>query len=88
MPLRRRRSHHQQLTEFERGREQWSRDDTASRKQGSVWPRGTNEREARRIRSTTVSHRTASATENPAAVGTTLTKQTFRIRLLQEQPQA
>ncbi|GBN61047.1 hypothetical protein AVEN_131411-1 [Araneus ventricosus] len=79
MPLRRRRSHYQQLTEFERGRvvglreggfsfsdiaerlgrnvstvhdcwQQWSREGTASRRPGSGRPRGTTEREDRRVR--------------------------------------
>ncbi|GBN55869.1 hypothetical protein AVEN_87235-1 [Araneus ventricosus] len=77
--LRRRRSHYQQLTEFERGRvvglreggfsfraiaerlgrnastvhdcwQQWSREGTASRRPGSGRPRGTAEREDRRVR--------------------------------------
>ncbi|GBN73539.1 hypothetical protein AVEN_199944-1 [Araneus ventricosus] len=92
MSLRRRRSHYEQLTEFERGRViglreggfsfrdiaerlgrnvstvhdcwvRWSRDGTASRRPGSGRPRGTTEREDRRIRRTAVSHRTASAAE-------------------------
>lgn len=117
MPLRRRRSHYQQLTEFERGRViglreggfsfrdiaerlgrnvstvhdcwvQWSRDGTASRRPGSGRPRGTTEREDRRIRRTAVAHRTASAAEIRAAVGTTVTQRTVRNRLLEGQLRA
>ncbi|GBM38420.1 hypothetical protein AVEN_260805-1 [Araneus ventricosus] len=50
MPLGRRKNHYQQLTEFERGRVQWSREDTASRRPGSGRPRGTTEREDLRVR--------------------------------------
>ncbi|GBM09106.1 hypothetical protein AVEN_5289-1 [Araneus ventricosus] len=117
MPLRRRRSHYEQLTEFERGRViglreggfsfrdiaerlgqnvstvhdcwvRWSRDGTASRRPGSGRPRGTTEREDRRIRRTAVSHRTASAAEIRAAVGTTVTQRTVRNRLLDVQLRA
>ncbi|GBM95972.1 hypothetical protein AVEN_7268-1 [Araneus ventricosus] len=111
MPLRRRRSHYEQLTEFERGLREgsfrdiaerlgqnvstvhdcwvrWSRDGTASRRPGSGRPRGTTEREDRRIRRTAVSHRTASAAEIRAAVGTTVTQRTVRNRLLDVQLRA
>ncbi|GBM29648.1 hypothetical protein AVEN_125295-1 [Araneus ventricosus] len=117
MPLRRRRSHYEQLTEFERGRViglreggfsfrdiaerlgrnvstvhdcwvRWSRDGTASRRPGSGRPRGTTEREDRRIRRTAVSHRTASAAEIRAAVGTTVTQRTVRNQLLDVQLRA
>ncbi|GBM39789.1 hypothetical protein AVEN_25007-1 [Araneus ventricosus] len=115
MPLKRRRSHYQQLTEFERGRvvglregefsfldiaesldsnvstncwQQWSREDTASRKPGSRRPCGTTEREDRRNRRMTVAHRTASVAEIRAAVGTTVTQRTVTNRLLQGQLRA
>ncbi|GBO37089.1 hypothetical protein AVEN_176224-1 [Araneus ventricosus] len=103
MPLRSRRSHYQQLTEFGRGRvvglreggfsfrdiaerrgrnistvhhcwQQWSREGTASRRPGS--------------RGTTVAHRTASAAEIRAEVGTTVTQRTVTNRLLQGQLRA
>ncbi|GBM76208.1 hypothetical protein AVEN_55044-1 [Araneus ventricosus] len=105
MPLRRRRNHYQQLTEFERGRvvglreggfsfrdiaerlgrnvstvhdcwQQWSREGTDSRRLGSGWPRGTTDRRVRRM---AVAHRTASAAEIRAAVGTTVTQRTVKI---------
>lgn len=117
MPLRRRRSHYQQLTEFERGRvvglreggfsfrdiaerlgrnvstvhecwQQWSREGTASRRPGSGRPRGTTEREDRRVRRMAVANRTASAAEIRAAVGTTVTQRTVTNRLLQGQLRA
>ncbi|GBO44810.1 hypothetical protein AVEN_275372-1, partial [Araneus ventricosus] len=50
---------------------QWSRDGTASRRPGSGRPRGTTEREDRRFRRIAVAHRTASAAEIRAVVGTT-----------------
>ncbi|GFV43394.1 uncharacterized protein TNCV_886321 [Trichonephila clavipes] len=40
--------------------EQWLRDGTASRRPGSKWPRGTTERENRRIRCMAVVHCIAS----------------------------
>ncbi|GBL86630.1 hypothetical protein AVEN_78210-1 [Araneus ventricosus] len=99
--FKKRRSHHQQLTEFERGREvglreggfsfldiaerlgrnvstvhdcwqQWSRGRYCLKKTGSGMPRGTTEREDRRVRRMAVAHRTASAPEIRAAVGTTV----------------
>ncbi|GBM55258.1 hypothetical protein AVEN_18079-1 [Araneus ventricosus] len=112
MPLRRRRSHYQQPTEFERGRvvglreggfsfrdiaerlgrnvstvhdcwQQWSKEGTASRRPGSGRPRGPTEREDRRVRRMALAHRTASAAEIRAAVGTTVTQRTVTYRLLQ-----
>ncbi|GBL97074.1 hypothetical protein AVEN_254116-1 [Araneus ventricosus] len=112
MPLRRRRSHYQQLTEFKRGRvvglreggfsfrditerlgrnvptvhdcwQQWSREGAASRRPRSGRPRGTTEREDRRVRRMAVAHRIASAAEIRAAVGTTVTQRTVTNRLLQ-----
>ena len=112
MPLRRRRSHYQQLTEFERGRviglreggfsfrniaerlgrnvstvhdcwQQWSREGATSRRPGSGRPCATTEREDRRIRRMAVAHRTASAAEIRAAVGTTVTQRTVRNWLLE-----
>ncbi|GBM75265.1 hypothetical protein AVEN_214586-1 [Araneus ventricosus] len=109
MPLRRRRSHYQQLTEFERGRvvglreggfsfrdiaerlgrnvstvhdcwQQWSKEGTASRTPGSGRPRGTTEREDRRVRRMVAEHRTAPAAEIRAAVGTTVTQRTVTNR--------
>ncbi|GBN63918.1 hypothetical protein AVEN_135855-1 [Araneus ventricosus] len=117
MPLRRRRSHYQQLTDFERGRvvglregrfsfrdtakrlgrnvstahdycQQWSREGTASRRPGSGRPRGTTEREDRRIRRMAVAHRTVSAAEIRAAFGTTVTQRTVTNLLLQGQLRA
>ena len=117
MPLRKRRSRYQQLTEFERVSynkakrrgissldiaekfdrdistvhvccKQWSREGTFSRRPGSGRPRGTTEREDRRIRRTAVTHRTASAANIRAAVGTTVTQRTVRNRLLEEQLRA
>ncbi|GFU05694.1 RNase H domain-containing protein [Trichonephila clavipes] len=64
---------------------QWSRDGTASRRPGSGRPRGTTEREDHR---TAVAHRTASAAEIQAAVGTTVTQRTVRNWLLQVQLRA
>ncbi|GBM00436.1 hypothetical protein AVEN_179241-1 [Araneus ventricosus] len=117
LTIRRRRSHYQQLTEFERGRvvglreggfsfrdiaerlgrnvstvhdcwQQWSREDTASRRPDSGRPRGTTEREDRRVRRMAVAHRSASAAEIRAAVGTTVTQRTVTNRLLQGQLRA
>ncbi|GBN07781.1 Transposable element Tc1 transposase [Araneus ventricosus] len=117
IPLRRQRSHYQQLTEFERGcvvgiREggfsfrditerlgrsvstvhdcwqQWSREGTASRRPGSGRPRGIAEREDRRVRRMAVVHRTASAAEIRATVGTTVTQRTATNLLLQGQLRA
>ncbi|GBM54029.1 hypothetical protein AVEN_215401-1 [Araneus ventricosus] len=117
MPLRRRRSHYQQLTEFERGRvvglreggfsfrdiaerlarnvstvhdcwQQWSREGTDSRRLGSERPRGNTEREDRRVRRMAVAHRTASAAEIRAAVGTTVIQRTVANRLHQGQLRA
>ncbi|GBN66271.1 hypothetical protein AVEN_232778-1 [Araneus ventricosus] len=111
MPLRRRRSHYQQLTEFERGRVVGLREgglfsailqkDLAGiyplcmivgrSGQGKVLPQedrvpgGTTEREDRRVRLMAVEHRTASAAEIRAAVGTTVTQRTVTNRLFQGQ---
>ncbi|GBN73285.1 Transposable element Tc1 transposase [Araneus ventricosus] len=68
--------------------QQWSREGTASRRPGSGRPRGTTEREDRRVRRMAVAHRNASVAEIPAAVGTTVTQRTVAIRLLQGQLQA
>ncbi|GBL88128.1 hypothetical protein AVEN_117736-1 [Araneus ventricosus] len=62
---------------------QWPREGTASRRPGSGQPRGTIEREDRHVRRTSMAHRTASAAEIQAAVGTTVTQRTFTDRLLQ-----
>ena len=67
---------------------QWSRKGTFSSRPGSGRPRGTIERENRRIRSTAVTHRTASAANIRAAVGTTVTQRTARNRLLEGQLRA
>ncbi|GBO21441.1 hypothetical protein AVEN_162580-1 [Araneus ventricosus] len=117
MSLKRRRSHYQQLTEFERGRvvglreggfsfrdiaerlgrnvstvhdcwQQCSREGTASRRPGFGRPPGTTERDVHCVRRMAVAHRTASAAEIRAAVGTTVTQRTFRNRLLQGQLRA
>ncbi|GFS79259.1 uncharacterized protein TNCV_4409271 [Trichonephila clavipes] len=64
---------------------QWSRDSTASRRQGSGRQRGTIEREDHRIRDVAVAHRNKSAAEIRAAVGTTETQQTVKNRLFQGQ---
>ncbi|GFX38516.1 transposable element Tc1 transposase [Trichonephila clavipes] len=55
--------------------EQWSRDDTASRRPGFEQSRGTTERKDRRIRRTAVAHRISSATE--IRVGTKVTQRTW-----------
>ncbi|XP_068085212.1 myb-like protein X [Anabrus simplex] len=51
--------------------QQWSRESTLARRPGSGRPRGTTEREDRRIRRMAVVERTASTAEIRAAVGTT-----------------
>ncbi|GFY34320.1 hypothetical protein TNCV_2506231 [Trichonephila clavipes] len=43
--------------------EQWSKNGTASRRTGTEWPRSITEMKNRRIRHTTVVHRTASVVE-------------------------
>ncbi|GBO26904.1 hypothetical protein AVEN_173728-1, partial [Araneus ventricosus] len=68
--------------------QQWSREGTASRRPGSERTRGTTEREDRRVRRMAVAHRTASAAEIRAAVGTTVTQRTVTNRLLQGQLRA
>ncbi|GFX87851.1 HTH_Tnp_Tc3_2 domain-containing protein [Trichonephila clavipes] len=68
--------------------EKWSKDGIASRCSDSVQTRGSTDREDRRIRRTAVVHSTASPSEIPAAVGTTVTQRTVINRLLQEQLQA
>ena len=65
--------------------EHWSRECTFSIRLGSGRPRGTTEKEDRRILHTTVMHRTASATNIRAAVGTTVTQRTARNQLLKWQ---
>ncbi|GFU66176.1 HTH_Tnp_Tc3_2 domain-containing protein [Trichonephila clavipes] len=65
---------------------QWLRDGTASKRPG--WPRGSIKRKDSRIRRTAVVHRTASAAEIRAAVGTTVIRRTVRNRLLQGDLQA
>ncbi|GFU60235.1 transposable element Tcb2 transposase [Trichonephila clavipes] len=84
MSLRRRRSHYQQLNEFERGRQQ-SRDGTASRRPGSRQLSGATEREDRHIRRTDVTHLTASADKILATIGTSMTQRTVGNLLLQGQ---
>ncbi|GBM10965.1 hypothetical protein AVEN_171445-1 [Araneus ventricosus] len=66
--------------------QQW--ESTASRRPGSEWPRGTTEREDRRVWRMAVAHRTASAVEIRAAVGSTVTQRTVTNRLLQGQLRA
>ncbi|GBN78193.1 hypothetical protein AVEN_20715-1 [Araneus ventricosus] len=68
--------------------QQWSREGTASRRPGSRRPRGTTEREDRRVRRMAVAHRSASAAEIRAAVGTTVAQRTVTNRLLQGQLRA
>ncbi|GBM29151.1 hypothetical protein AVEN_97429-1 [Araneus ventricosus] len=68
--------------------QQWSREGTASRRPGSGRLRGTTEKEDRRVRRMAVAHRTASATEIRAVVGTTVTQRTVTNRLIQGQLQA
>ncbi|GBM85616.1 hypothetical protein AVEN_24278-1 [Araneus ventricosus] len=58
--------------------QQWSREGTVSRRPGSGRPRGTSEREDRRVRRMAVAHRTAS--EIRAKVGTTVTQRTVTNR--------
>ncbi|GBO15116.1 hypothetical protein AVEN_231147-1 [Araneus ventricosus] len=65
--------------------QQWPRDGAASRRSSSGWPRGTTEREDRCVWSMAVAHRTASAAEIRAAVGTTVTQRTVTNWLLQGQ---
>ncbi|GBL94645.1 Transposable element Tc1 transposase [Araneus ventricosus] len=65
--------------------QQWSREGTASRRPGSGRPRGTTEREDRRVLRTAVAHRTASAAKIRAPVCTTVTQRTVTNRLLQGQ---
>ena len=66
----------------------WSGEGTSSRRTDSGRPRGTAEREDRRIRCTAVTHRTASAANIRAAVSTTVTQRTARNRLLEGQLRA
>ncbi|GFW54254.1 uncharacterized protein TNCV_1560321 [Trichonephila clavipes] len=54
----------------------WSNNGTVSKRSDSGRPRATTEREDRRIRRTTLAHRTASAAEIRAAIGTTVTQRT------------
>ncbi|GFV50752.1 HTH_Tnp_Tc3_2 domain-containing protein [Trichonephila clavipes] len=68
--------------------EQCSRDGTASKRQGFRQPLGTIERKDSRIRCTAVAHRTASAADIQAVVGTTVTQQTIRNQIPQEQLRA
>ncbi|GBM50393.1 hypothetical protein AVEN_97216-1 [Araneus ventricosus] len=68
--------------------QQWSWEGTASRRPASGQPRGTTEREDRRVRRIAVANRTASAAEIRAAVGTTETQRTVTNRLLQGKPRA
>ncbi|GBM88890.1 hypothetical protein AVEN_134150-1 [Araneus ventricosus] len=68
--------------------QQWSREGTASRRPYSGQPRGTTAREDRRVRRMTVAHRTASAAEIRAAVGTTVTQRTVTNLLLPGQLRA
>ncbi|GBN08611.1 hypothetical protein AVEN_238086-1 [Araneus ventricosus] len=68
--------------------QQWSREGTASRRPGSGRPRGTTEKEDRRVRRMAVAHRTASVAEIRTEVGTTVTQQTVTNRFLQGQLQA
>ncbi|GBO14950.1 hypothetical protein AVEN_84204-2-1, partial [Araneus ventricosus] len=63
--------------------QQWSKEGNASRRPGSGRPRGTTERKDRRVRHMALAHRTASAAEIRAAVGTTVTQRTVTNRLLQ-----
>ncbi|GBN76927.1 hypothetical protein AVEN_200071-1 [Araneus ventricosus] len=65
--------------------QQWSREGTASSRKGSGRPRGTAEREDRRVRRLSVAHRTASSAEFRAAVGNTVTQRTVTNHLLQGQ---
>ncbi|GBO25194.1 Transposable element Tc1 transposase [Araneus ventricosus] len=67
---------------------QWSKEGTAARRPRSARPRGTTEREDCRVRRLAVAHRTASAAEIRAAVGTTVTERTVTNRLLQGQLRA
>ena len=67
---------------------QWSREGTMSRRPGSGGTRATTEREDRRIRRMAVAHRTASAAEITAAVGTTVTRRTVTNRCLEGQLRA
>ncbi|GFV46581.1 allene oxide synthase-lipoxygenase protein [Trichonephila clavipes] len=62
-----------------------SRDGTGSRRSASRKPRGSTEREDRRIWRMPVAYRTASEAEIRAAIGTRKTQLTVRNRLLQEQ---
>ncbi|GBN75642.1 Transposable element Tc1 transposase [Araneus ventricosus] len=57
-------------------------------KKTGFWPRGTTEREDRRVRRMAVAHGTASGAEIRAAVGTTVTQRTVTNRLLQGQLRA
>ncbi|GFT75914.1 HTH_Tnp_Tc3_2 domain-containing protein [Trichonephila clavipes] len=67
--------------------EQWSRDCTVSRKQGSGRPRCTSDRDDHHIRHMVMAHRTASAAAIRASFRTTVLQGTIRNRLLQGQPQ-
>ncbi|GBO38397.1 hypothetical protein AVEN_224615-1 [Araneus ventricosus] len=68
--------------------QKYSREGTASRIPVSGRPRGTTEREDRRVRRMAVAHRAASAAEIRAAVGTTVTQRIVTNRLLQRQLRA
>ncbi|GBN81409.1 hypothetical protein AVEN_58133-1 [Araneus ventricosus] len=65
--------------------QRWAREGTVSGRPGSGRPRGTTEREDRRVRRMAVAHRTASVAEIRAAVGTTVIQRTVTNRLLQGQ---
>ncbi|GFT06739.1 uncharacterized protein TNCV_642961 [Trichonephila clavipes] len=65
--------------------EQSSRDGTASRRLGSGRSRSIIQRENRRIRCRAVVHRSASASEIRAAVGTTVKQRTVKNQLIQGQ---
>ncbi|GFW05668.1 uncharacterized protein TNCV_5025311 [Trichonephila clavipes] len=54
--------------------EQWLRNGTASRRQGSGYPRGTTKREDWRIQRKAAKHHTVSVAKIRVAVGTTVTQ--------------
>ncbi|GFX72983.1 uncharacterized protein TNCV_2814231 [Trichonephila clavipes] len=58
-------------------RDQWSRDNTASRRLGPEWSRGSTEKKIHRIWGTVVVHSTSSAAKFWVAVGTTVAQQTY-----------
>ncbi|GBM54075.1 hypothetical protein AVEN_247689-1 [Araneus ventricosus] len=66
---------------------QWAREGTVSRRPVSGRPRGATKREDR-VRRMVVVHRTVSAAEIRAAVGTSVTQRTVTNRLLQGQLRA